>query len=487
MAKKKRSLLKKKGKAQAWFWPCVIGATALLGFFLMYFASSFLSDDSEGIDFAFEKGFKTLATLGMVWILIRLYSVIGSALYQKRLGTPMPGYLISGFNWGVILMAVMFIIVVIFEKPAWSLIAAGGFVGAGLALAVQGLILDVFSGIVLDVENNFKPNEWLKLPSGDLGWIVKSSWRSVTIQTPEGVIHVIPNGKLTSEGFQNLSRPFKGFYDRVEISIDHDVPIARAERLLHGSMLTIPEIAKNKKFEAYAYKATEGGIIYRLRYHVGDFAKYREIKHKVLEAATRYLHKNGLKVSETIGEYSLSKAQNDLILRDEVQGIDVLPQVDLFQTLTLQEQEQLAKKMIRLQFDIGEDIIKENDKGNSMFIIAEGAVEVLKEIKKKDSVTLSPLTVLGPSSFFGDMGLLLGEKRTATVRAKSPVLVFEIPKAALSPILKKRPTLAKFLSETVAKRQAHTAKKLERFSQKVEQESLTANQILKGIKSFFKI
>ena len=478
-------MFKKPLRGKNWFWPSIIGGVGISLFILVYGLSTFISLDAQGLDYAVEKGIKTLSVAFIAWIIIRLFSVIGRVVYKKRTGIPLPRFMITIFNLSIIFLAVIFVVVVVFERSAWSIIAAGGFMGAALAIALQGLIGDIFSGVVLDVENNYKFGDWVKLPNGTVGQVVHSSWRSVNVKTVEGNLLVIPNGFLTKEGFTNISRPKEGFYDQVEVAIDHYVPIARAERLLHGALLSIPEILKDKRHEAYAYKSTEGGILYNLRYYVSEFGQLRHIKHKVLETVSRHLHQSGFKISETIGEYALSRATQDVLEAPGLKAEDALKKVDLFKALKSQERKQLSQKMNQLDIGIGVDIIQEGAKGSSMFIVGEGVVEVLKKTQKNGKISYTPLAYLGPNQFFGDMALLLGKKRTATVRAKTNTLLFEVPKEALSPILKKRPEVAKTLSNLVAKREQETFQTMKTQNQKGESTKLTANEILKGIKSFF--
>ena len=68
-----------------------------------------------------------------------------------------------------------------------------------------------------------------------------------------------------------------------------------------------------------------------------------------------------------------------------------------------------------------------------------------------------PAATLGPREIFGEMSLLTGEPRTATVRAKTSVEVLEIDKGGIQRVMAKRPEISDRLAELVVKRQTALA------------------------------
>lgn len=479
--------LEKIGAAKVWFWPLLVAAVALAFFIIIYLAANFISPANQGSSYLIERIVKSGAVLGVTWVISRLYSIIGNHIYKSQFNSSMPMFMHSLFNCALLALAALFIVIYILKQPLWSVIAAAGLIGAAVAYGVQNLVVDIFSGLVLNIENNFKVNDWLKISDDVIGQVVKSSWRSLTILTNENVLIIVPNGKLTTNGFQNLSRPYDKYYDYIDVAVDHDIPVARTERILHTALLSIPEFSQDKNLEAYAKNTDEGGITYRLRYPVSDYARNRYLRHKIIEACSTYLQMAGLKLSETLGEYSLSKASLELILREELTAQDVINKIDLFKPLNEEEINQLCKRMNRLLIKKDSEVIKQGEEGSSMFIIAEGRVDVIHETYINNEFTQTVLTQLGPYEFFGDIALLLGEKRSSTVKSRTNLILFEAPKEALAPILKNRPEIAEKLSEIVANRQQETARLKSLHHSQALPHSLTAQQILNGIKSFFGI
>jgi CRP-like cAMP-binding protein len=104
-----------------------------------------------------------------------------------------------------------------------------------------------------------------------------------------------------------------------------------------------------------------------------------------------------------------------------------------------------------------EALVTRGDSGNSMFVILDGEVEVIGKAGGGPRVVLAKL---GPGDCFGEMSLLTGEPRNATVRAEADALVLEIRKGDLSPLIDSNPELAERLGELLERRQREWEDKL---------------------------
>ena len=116
--------------------------------------------------------------------------------------------------------------------------------------------------------------------------------------------------------------------------------------------------------------------------------------------------------------------------------------------LKLKEADQLIERMRIRHFRRGETVIQQGDKGQTFYIIAEGAVDV----QVRRLLKTSKVAELGPGEFFGEMSLLSDKGRTATVIAKKTTLMFIIYKKDFQDILMKNPEAATLLREAASKR-----------------------------------
>jgi CRP-like cAMP-binding protein len=101
-------------------------------------------------------------------------------------------------------------------------------------------------------------------------------------------------------------------------------------------------------------------------------------------------------------------------------------------------------------YEPGEIVINEHDVGDSMFVIVSGSLTVAIEHGGGERV----VATLSPGQFFGEMSLLTGVPRLATVTAKDKVSVIEITKATMKPILAASPALYDRIAAVLQKRQS---------------------------------
>lgn len=130
---------------------------------------------------------------------------------------------------------------------------------------------------------------------------------------------------------------------------------------------------------------------------------------------------------------------------------DILARTPFFaEVLDRKQVEALATGLRLVDFAKGATLIREDDLGSSMFVLAVGevAVTVPGKDRSRRIATLRALDI------FGEMSLLTGARRAATVTAATPVKVVEIPKSALSPLIAASPELADRFAAMLKNRQA---------------------------------
>src|SRR5436189_684 len=127
-----------------------------------------------------------------------------------------------------------------------------------------------------------------------------------------------------------------------------------------------------------------------------------------------------------------------IILRDE----------PLFECLSDAQIDNLVKDARLNHFGRGERVIQEGAEGDSMFVLLRGAAQV--SVSKNGSSI--PVANLGAGDCFGEMSLLTGERRAATVRAENDCYVMEISKPVMAEVIRDSPDCLTSLSELLAKR-----------------------------------
>ncbi len=162
--------------------------------------------------------------------------------------------------------------------------------------------------------------------------------------------------------------------------------------------------------------------------------------------------------------------------REAVHGkfLQLINQVPILETLSETERNELAGQVSVSLFGTGEDIVKKDAPGNSMYIIYSGSCDILNDTGKKIA---EPLT---EGNFFGEMSLLTGEPRTATIRAIEDTRVIRIDKTAFAEILSKNSHIVEALGKVLADRQ----KELDAESAQLVDETVQTHRFMIQIRRF---
>ncbi len=125
-------------------------------------------------------------------------------------------------------------------------------------------------------------------------------------------------------------------------------------------------------------------------------------------------------------------------------GADLLGQVPLFEELSRRHLKQIAEHADEIAFREREVIVRAGEPGGSFFALVEGEAKVVRGTRT--------IARLGPGDFFGEISLLDGGPRTATVVAATPVLAIRVFKRAFDRLVSKEPAVAAKILTVVARR-----------------------------------
>jgi putative ABC transport system ATP-binding protein len=131
--------------------------------------------------------------------------------------------------------------------------------------------------------------------------------------------------------------------------------------------------------------------------------------HRIIDCADRLVHMVD------------GRIMSDVVLHDALRICEFLRPIELFKTLTPRQLTDVAEKMSKRHYAVGETIIREGDPGEEFFLVSDGEVEVIRADHE--------VACLGPGNFFGEVALISGEPRNATVVAESEVDAYVLGKS----------------------------------------------------------
>jgi cAMP-dependent protein kinase regulator len=130
-----------------------------------------------------------------------------------------------------------------------------------------------------------------------------------------------------------------------------------------------------------------------------------------------------------------------------------VPKSPLFEEMNHEEQEAVVRGMALERFSEGDIVITEGEQGSSLYVVVSGSVKIYTRGKKGESVFLAQL---GEGEFFGEVSVLTGKPRTATITAAEPSELLRLDKGDLDEIVVKHPRVKSILEEFYKKRASQT-------------------------------
>ena len=131
---------------------------------------------------------------------------------------------------------------------------------------------------------------------------------------------------------------------------------------------------------------------------------------------------------------------------------DTIRSVLIFSALSREDVAKVLGKLEEIVFGTGETIVRQGDQGDSFYLIQSGAVQVVVDSGAGNSEVLA---ILGAGDWFGEMALLSGEPRSATIQAVKETRVWRLRREEWDDLIEKHPTWLRQFCATLSKRLAH--------------------------------
>jgi len=354
-------------------------------------------------------------------------------------------------------LAAAILLRVVLEVELTGVLATSAVVTVVIGLALQDTLGNLFSGLALHLEKSVQVGDMVR--SGEIfGTVEELSWRAMKLRTMEGNVLLIPNSVASRERLEVFSRPGRPIARTLRIGLEYDQSPARARAALESAGKDVPGIAAYPEPTAYVKGFDDYSISYELRYWLEDYARFLDVDSQIRERVWYRLGRENIQIAyPVIRQYRYDAgALTRPSRRSAIES--AIANVDLFALLSDESRGRVADGARERRYTAGETIVGEGDQGFSMFLVESGQLGVSVHGSAGQSQRLA---VLEPGAAFGEISLLTGQPRTATVRALTEANLLEIDKATLSPILRENPSLCGMLELTMQERRKHAADALE--------------------------
>ncbi len=318
------------------------------------------------------------------------------------------------------------------------------------------------------------------------GEVREINWRSTRLCTNDEIYLDIPNNEMVSHQIVNLHYPTEVHAMRIRVGIDYGVPPNRVKDALGRAAQRAKNVLPNPPVTVFLVDFSDYAMTYEIKFFMGNHSRMNETNDSVRSNVWYELKRQGISIPFPIRTLHVERKKAPPLQEEHVEAFSILRGERLFDCLSEDQLNHVVNQARLKLFGRGEPVIEEGAAGESMFVMLRGAAKVF--VSKNGSKI--QVATLGAGDCFGEMSLLTGEPRSATVRADGDCYVMEIGKPVMAKVLSSAPSCMEQLSQLLAQRKMETEGIL-REASSTDEHALTERQytanFLHRLRTFFEL
>lgn len=343
-----------------------------------------------------------------------------------------------------------------------GIVTTSAVITGAIAFSAQEVLGALWAGLALQADRTLRIGDWLR-HDDQLGEIVTIRWRTTTIRTRTHEMVVIPNAQLIKGKVHVVARTGTTLRPKREIafSVAYDQAPSRVVATVNEAfrLADVACVNRERPPVCYCTRFDDSGIAYSVFYEIEDLSRYRETDSEMLAHVYAALQRAGMRIPFPQRDVHLFQqaSPDEARAHDLVQRLDALRAIELFAALTPPELTALAAAVRPCFYVQGDRLFRQGEPADSLFVLTHGRLAVFVEAADAQR---SRLATIDPPGYVGEMGLLTGQPRGATVIAESDAECLRLDKSGFDTILRNRPEIVDELSQALARRQAENDAKL---------------------------
>ncbi|MGZ3423216.1 MAG: cyclic nucleotide-binding domain-containing protein [Polyangiales bacterium] len=359
-----------------------------------------------------------------------------------------------------------------------GVLASGAVVVGGLGAAVAEVLRQVGAGILVQYARPFEEGDVVKLGNQpDRGTVVSTNWRATIIRLANDLELLVPNSDFVTQAVINYGHGDRAFRREIYFDAMYDAPPESVKQAVLAAMRDVPEVEADPSPRVLVHLFGDSGIKYQLRYWTKNAPGYEAVDAEVRSRIWYAFARAGLEFPFPTRTMHLAPTPDKESRHRKLASR--LQKTALFATLTEDAVLDIAIHGREEPYGSDEVIVKAGEQGRSMHVILDGEVSVQAEDDRRE------LFRLNAGEFFGEMSLITGAPRTATVVTAVATRTFVLDEPSFRAMITRHPEIADALSEILAQRQTELASKLEKRTVDEAQRRATKNVMLARLKGLF--
>jgi len=338
-----------------------------------------------------------------------------------------------------------------------GIVATSAVVTAVIGLSLQDTLGNTIGGLTLQLDDSIHAGDWIKV--GDVVGKVKDvRWRFTAVETRNWETVYIPNSKLVKgdvtvlgkrSGMPHQWRRWVWF--NIDFRHAPTTVIDTVLEALHAAPIT--NVSADPKPNCVLMDFHESTARYAVRYWLTDLAVDDPTDGAVRVRIFFALKRAGIPLA--LPAHALFMTEDSQKRRDRkqkeaaAQRLGGLNHIGVFAPLEEDERRQIADMLVYAPFSRGECVTRQGAEAHWLYLIDHGTVSVRVNVDGKEQ----EVATMGAGDVFGEMSLLTGEPRAASVHAVTDVECWRLDRDAFKHILADRPAVAAPIAALLAERQ----------------------------------
>ncbi len=316
-----------------------------------------------------------------------------------------------------------------------ELFTTSALITAVVAFSMQDTLGNILGGVALQLDNSLRVGDWVRIDDVS-GRVADVRWRYTAIETRNRELVVVPNSWLMKNRFTIIRPAAEGplaWRRAVHFNVDQQADPATVTAALEHAVLDarIPHVLTQPPPSAIVSELGSGYVRYALRYWLADPQFDDPTDSAVRVHALAALARAGVRLGVPVEE-RLTIKENDswraaAERREFERRLQAIRRTELFAHLPEEEQKQLAAHLVHAPFAPGDTMTRQGAVAHWRYLIIAGEAEVVIEAPQGTAV----VGHLHAGDVFGEMGMLTGEPRRATVVAQSAVECYRLGQGRL--------------------------------------------------------
>lgn len=440
----------------AW-WPSLVAPAAALGPALGLLAGAWLTrGDLAAVAFWSPEGHPA-ARVG--WSLLLFFCATGayglvtrfltSRLVVEELGLRIPEVFIDLGRFVLWVIMVFVIVGGIWQRSDLftALFTAGAATTLVLGLALQDTIKNFIAAWAIVGEGVYTIGDWVWLGE-DEGEVVSVTRRTTKVRTRQGDIVTVPNNLVTASKVRNQSKPTRAHAETVRVLAAYDAPPNRVRDCLHRAVREVPKLLQSPPPALRLRHFADSAVEYEAKVWMDDVGAKDDILSDLRVQIWYHFQREGIEFPYPVRELRRRTEAKEPPEAKARAVFDRLKSVPFFGALPEDVLAVLARDASIVRFGAGERVVLQGEAGDACYVVDDGKLSVLIA----EGRTEQQVAVLSTGDLFGEISLLTGEPRAATVRAIGDARLVVVGSSSLRTALERSPELATRLAEVATLR-----------------------------------